>query len=365
MKAFVLTACGISLLQNIIPGEQRSRLNALANRRTHELSPEERGLFETWQDAAAQRLKECEHSEAKKLSAELNGLLTWLEENKPGVHDHLLLVTDTHAGTVVGRLLQQWMRVRGMSVDVRKITDLATRDLEEFQTALSDLAKTLSDEMPGWRAADYRVIFNLTGGFKSIIGFLQTLGMALADECLYIFETGDQLLRVPRLPVRFAPEESIADHLSTIRRLARGYRLPEEDCEHLPETLLFRSGNEITLSAWGEALWAQLQERMYENALLPPLSCNIRYSDRFVRQASALDPSLRVQLNRRIDQLSQLLDKCPGGANLGGLNFHPLQGDPKPPSTHEFYVTSGGGARRAFGHYEGNTFVIDSISGHL
>ncbi len=365
MSCLLVTICGISLLQNAIPPGKRCKLYALANSRTDTLSSQEDQLFQEWQRAAEQRLNACDYLEARKLSAELNGLLSWLDENDVKVHHHLLLVTDTHAGAIVGELLRQWMTSQGMQVQVRPIRDLATRNLEEFQLALSDLAKMLMEELLGWRHSGYRIVFNLTAGFKSINGFLQTLGIALADECFYIFETGEELLRIPRLPVSFVPEKSIFDHLDTIRRLAHGYPVSREASNRVPDTLLFRSGNEVTLSPWGEALWAQLQSEIYKSELHPPLSRRIRYSHSFERDAAELQPLLRAQLNRRIDQLSRYMDGHSDGANLAGLNFHRLNGDPKPPSTHEFYVTSGGGAQRAFGHFEGKTFVLDSVSGHL
>ena len=42
--------------------------------------------------------------------------------------------------------------------------------------------------MPGYRQSHYRVVFNLVGGFKSLQGYMNTLGMFYADEIIYIFE---------------------------------------------------------------------------------------------------------------------------------------------------------------------------------
>jgi hypothetical protein len=53
------------------------------------------------------------------------------------------------------------------------------------------------DTLPGYRESGYHIVFNLTGGFKSIQGWMQTLGMFYADEIVYIFETGKELLPGP------------------------------------------------------------------------------------------------------------------------------------------------------------------------
>jgi hypothetical protein len=48
------------------------------------------------------------------------------------------------------------------------------------------------------------VVFNLTGGFKSLNGYLQTVAMISADRCAFLFEGAPELMEIPRLPVRLA-----------------------------------------------------------------------------------------------------------------------------------------------------------------
>ena len=50
---------------------------------------------------------------------------------------------------------------------------------------------------------------------------MQALGMFYADETLYIFEAGGELLSIPRLPVDFneSARQSVVDNFSVARRL--------------------------------------------------------------------------------------------------------------------------------------------------
>jgi len=62
--------------------------------------------------------------------------------------------------------------------------------------------KFIEDNLIGYKRNGYRVIFNLTGGFKSVQGFLQSIASLYADEAVYVFETASELLRAPRMPLR-------------------------------------------------------------------------------------------------------------------------------------------------------------------
>ena len=79
-------------------------------------------------------------------------------------------------------------------------------------------------------------------------------------------------------------------------------------------------------------------------------------------EAAKLDPDKRVLLNRAIDNLSRYLD-TEGRINLSSFNFRALEGDPKPPSTHEFNLWSTQNAWRGFCHYENGkgSLVVDAI----
>jgi hypothetical protein len=129
---------------------------------------------------------------------------------------------------------------------VHRQKDLRTDDLSSFQVALADIVRFCEETVEGYRKNGYRVIFNLTGGFKSVQGFLQTLALFYADETFYVFESSEELLRIPRLPVKMDAENIVREHLPVFRRLSLGLKVDQEEIKKLPETfLLHRLGAKV------------------------------------------------------------------------------------------------------------------------
>ena len=118
----------------------------------------------------------------------------------------MLVATDTYQGEVAAKLVQEWLQGRGFSsVQVFQLPGLSTRNQQAFATGVGALIKWTGETLPGYRESGSRVVFNLVGGFKSLQGYMNTLGMLYADEIIYIFEgTQSGLIRIPRLPVNLA-----------------------------------------------------------------------------------------------------------------------------------------------------------------
>ncbi len=363
----VVSSCGTSLLTNGADEALRRLLLGAADRRADELAAAERRAIEARLEAARAALRVADEAGAGRAAAELNALLALAGEMPAAARPvrHLLIHTDTFQGAGAAAVLGGWLEARGEAVTLRGVAGLRLADPAVFRLALADLARTLADELPGWRRAGWRIVFNLTGGFKAVQGFLQTLGSILADEVVYVFEGGGRLLRVPRLPVRFALDEALEAHVGVFRRLAAGYRLPTEAAAGLPETLVIEIEGEALLSEWGHAAWVAVRDRLLGEALLPPLSAKLVLADRFRRAAKALPAARRAELNHRLDQLSALLDNVAG--NPPGLSLKPLAGKPAGPSTHEFHAWSDQDARRGFGHFDSQSgqFVVDRLGEHL
>ncbi len=360
----ILTTCGTSLLTNGVDQETRSRINRLANRGEQDISGEEKGLLDRHIEERRRLLSVTENlDEIRRLSAELNGLITYLGGNlspAPGRPDeHILLTSDTYLGVRVGEIMGDWLRDRGFSVRTWTPERLTTSDRDGFRHAMAELVRCCEDQLPGYKAGGYHIAFNLTGGFKSIQGFMQTLGMFYADEMFYIFETGKSLITIPRLPVRLEAEDVIRENEKCIRRLGLEETLPLRECRGIPETLLFDDGHDAMLSEWGQLIWQKSKHELYSKELLDPLP-GLRYGSAFpkkVRQLN-LSPDRLATLNERLDQLS--LTVRGKRENLRSLDLKPLKGDPRPPSTHECDVWSDD-ERRLFGHYEDGVFVLDDI----
>lgn len=361
---YVLSPCGTSLLTNQAEGKQKKLCSDYANvKDTSRIPAEDRAELESIIARAEGALEEAGVEEAARLSAEINGISgiygKRFDTAKGDVH--VLLCTDTWLGGVTGRLVAQWLKGQGVAyAETKVVPDLRTDKLKTFQLALSDVVNYYEQTVKEYRSGR-KVIFNLTGGFKSIQGFLQTLAPFYADETVYIFERSEELLRIPSLPVKLEPGEAIRDNLQGIRRLAGDLPVAENP---LPDSLLVTTiDGQLTLSPWGELMWKESSKEIYGEKLYDPPSERIRYSDQFRKDTKGLEKSRFATLNTRMDQLAAFLERK-DSPNPNALDFKDLKGDPVPPSTHEMDTWSDN-AGRIFGHYEGSTFVLDRLGRHI
>jgi len=173
-----------------------------------------------------------------------------------------------------------------------------------------------------------------------------------------IFESQQALLRIPRLPVRLVATETVREHLHTIRRLSLGLPVAETELGKLPETLLMRVNGDVALSPWGEVIWGQERKTVYGEKLRPSPDERLVFGPQFERSVRDLPPDRLALVNERIDDLARYLV---AGHNRKALDVKPLQGNPRPPSTHECNAWSDRDARRIFVHYEGAKLVLDAL----
>lgn len=368
-KKYIVTVCGTSLLTNCVrEAATRSLLFRYANVADPEEVPaKDREAIEAVIDAAGNALLDASVSEARVLSAELNSLNLLLIEKKVHPGDfHYLLCTDTWLGEAAAKILKSWIKKNypeSTHVLCRQ-RDLQTADIDAFQVALSDLVRQFANDIPGYKSSGYEVIFNLTGGFKSVQGFLQSVANFYADEAVYIFESsGDALLRIPRLPVRMDGEAVIRAHLSDFRNIRAG--IMRENTSGIAETLLFTIDGKPNLSAWGEMLWVDCFRRIYGEQLLPsPRPEKIVYGQKFSKAAGKLSTDRMVALNERLDQLNRFA--ADSEFNLNSLDVKPLKTDVAFPSTHELDAWHNGSAWRVYFHYQksddGKVIVLDDLN---
>jgi len=360
-RYYVLSTCGIALLTSTAGSLGiRSLVIKYANHKYRPDDPEGAEL-EQLLDKAAQQLSEAEPHIAGTLSAELNALVKLYDGQFSRPQDyHVLLSTDTWLGERAANLVQDWLIGQGLaSVTVRRQSDLQTSDIEAFQVALSDIVRFCEREVSGFRQDGYHIIFNLTGGFKSVQGFLQILATFYADESIYVFESGTSLLRLPRLPIEMSVDKELLKNLRVIRRLAANLPVEPEEIERIPETLRMIVDDTAALSPWGDLVWEQSKKKIFREQLYPPPSTLLKYGAAFQASLRRQPPEFIYLINERIMDLAVCLETR---HNPRSLDFKPLQGDPCPPSTHEADVWSG---KRLFGHFEGKVFVLDRMGDHL
>ncbi len=365
----ILSTCGTSLFTNGGSNEIRRLLRTYANEASLASIPEEdASILEQHVEECGQKLLEAKHDEMRRMSAELNGLAAIYNNHlqpSPGTPDVLLVMpTSTWIGkqaaqAIVNRLEQDgFQQARIEPADIA----LKTSNLEEFQLGLADLAKwALTNFETDYPRDQYRRIFNLTGGFKSVQGFLQVLGMLLQVETVTLFESTSEPLITPCLPIALEPDKEIKANLYTYRRLTLGLEVSVEEVRDLSKVLVFTIGDDAILSAWGEIQCQKSLGNLYSEEFLQPPNPSITWSDKFLKAVKKLPSDRLAIINRCMDDLSLDIEK---GQTLARSRIKPIRGD-HGPSSHELYAWSDKDAKRILLHYDGNRPILDNLVPHL
>ena len=362
-RNLVISLCGTSILTNRSNVETRELISRHANQTDGGAIPEtDRKTLEQRILAAMDSLSSVKVEEAAKVSAELNAITSFYgKQLAAGRGDHhLLMCSDTWLGEQAAELVRNWLTEHGLTVELHKQSDLQTGDMTAFQLALSDMVKVLSDMSDKYRDSGYHVVFNLTGGFKSVQGFMQTLAMIYADESVYIFESGGELLRIPRLPLKLSAQNELRKHLPVFRRLQMNLSLMHGELTDVSNIFYLNLGQEYAFSAWGEIIWRQHKREIYGEKVWPSFSNKVEFGTRFLKSVQLLPEHRMYEINKKIDDLTRVLEKGES-YNVKSLDFKPLSGNPVPGSTHELDAWHDQDAKRLYGHFEGEMFVLDKL----
>lgn len=354
----VVSTCGTSLLTNKIRQEDRELLVRWAHASNErEVDPSERERLVKVVCDQCDRLDGADAGEARELSAELNGLLTYVG-NLSLVRKHFLVHTDTLLGAEAAKAVQRWIRRQDPDADVELKTfdGLQVVDQALLDGALAEAAGWVAEGLEWVRCTPgFRLVFNTTGGFKAVQGFFQTLGLLFAGETVYLFEGNESVVRIPRLPLKVDLSDLNDAQQTALRRLRRG--LASEVA--LPE-LLVSSGK---LSSYGRMLAEKWWQDVAEQGLLPPISTRLRwgpgFESTFLKETQS---GKRVEANRKLELLAYVLET---GKDLAGVDLHRIRGDQGP---YEFLVDAwhDGGARRFFLHQEQDgVFVVGKLGEKL
>lgn len=358
----ILSPCGTSCLTNFA-GDHRGLVTRYSNQHNEKIPEQARDQLQKIIKKATDEMTNASSQNAALWSAELNAIVRFYSGKVQGNDHHILISTDTWLGQSSASIVETWLSNQGHSTDKYCIKDLQTDDLHAFQLALADIAKFCAENVSGYHHSGYRVIFNLTGGFKSVQGFLQTLAMFYADEAIYIFEGSDDLLKIPRLPVKMATEDFVAENLEQIRRISMN--LPVDSLGTIPETMLLTLENERCLSPWGELIWYQCRPELYRKEVYQAPCSLARFGNQFQQNIDELAPDKKEELNKRLDDLARYLETLQAGepVNPNSLRFKKLKGGGHHVSTHEFNAWAHEDAKRVFCHFDkdNNTLILDKL----
>lgn len=364
----ILSPCGTSLLTNCardLPGSGQV-VSTHANVRSREQIPaSDLQILDQLLTLATEKLQSNDLNTLRSSSAEINGITRLYPNGQlSGSDQHFLLRSDTWLGGQTARIVAEWLQQQGQIAEIIHIQDLRTDDLVTFQSGMSELVRWCAENMEPMRSSGQRVIFQLSGGFKSIQGFLQTLANFYADEAVYIFESGEDLLRLPRLPIKLDLAEPVRENITVFRRMARHLPVSANDVKDAPEILVTVIEASAGLSAWGELVWDQVgRKELFPQEIWPSPSPKLRYGPRFAESVQDLPSDRMTIINERIDDLAVCLESNLQN-NPRRLDFKKLTGNHSP-HTHECDAWADKDAKRLFGHYEGEVYILDRLESAL
>ncbi len=386
MDSFLfVTPCGASIIANAFNQDFKEKFNEsiynYSNWSEEKLKKEKPKIYQFFEEIIPllrEKLLKEDEKRLRKLSAELNALLIFFERNsvKTGNNlvNHILIPTDTYYGKLVSSLLKTLIeqRFKQTVIYAEPIKDLRTSSLEEFHWALKDLASKLIKELDleGYRQKGYKVIFNLTGGFKSINSFLQVMASLYADESIYIFETSNELLTIPKLPIK-VDMELFEKYLDFFRALELKEKVGsskilnnflKEIPSDIPESLIIKLNGEISLSPYGELLWLKAKQEIYSRILVEPLSEKLIYTKAFEEQFKKLNDREKRFLNLALDNFNLYL-LTNHKYNPSSLRVHEVKNHPE--YDLEFYPFEGNDSRRAYIKRENGKYLLLKIGSHL
>ena len=370
-RSLVVTTCGTSVLSNDGEAPLRALLSRHANARSEaQLSPEAQQQVRRHLEQRRAALLSATQEQARSLSAEINGIVSLMDESGPGATmQHVLIASDTYLGQQTAQLIQAWLLSQGHGVTCVTFGGLRTDDLMSFRGAISELVKWAgSEDVQGYRARGYQVVFHLTGGFKSVNGFMQSLGMLYADEVVYLFEGQRQLLRIPKLPMELRLEPVVRAQLSSFRRMGElELTLPAQQCEGIPQTLLMEVDGRCALSIWGQAVWEQVRATLYREQIWGSAQELVVCSEEALADMRR-HHSRYETLNERLDDLARFAQARARGEgdgnkhNVRRLDFKALRGAGHKGATHECDAWSGHGGLRLFCRVDGPTILVDRLA---
>ena len=330
----LVSTCGISLLTNILSqksfeGFDKRALASLSNEvKLEDISEHLQSPLTKLLDAAYQQLQGMDIEKAAEASAEINGL-SKIPKALNNQVQHFLISTDTYLGKQTAGLVAMWLKTYVSSAEIKTIKSLTTRDSTSFMDGAKNLLLFLTDIVSQYGSSHY-VVFNLTGGFKSLLGLMTTLGCFYADEVVYVFESGDDLVRIPRLPVKL-DDELFQAHASQLLRMSVDDYITIEEVGDIPKALLeYVDEQHVGLSVWGELIWKQLSSDLLSKRLIS-LPC-LHYESSFHSDFDDLQKEDKINLQQTLAKAAGRLKQKNGsraallGHNAGGIKYEQYSG---------------------------------------
>lgn len=328
MRNLVISTVGTSLITNPASKEEQTMLYRYSNCNEDQCPSELKNLINELIPKINVKLQNSDLHSIRRISAELNGILGFYSENfSKGKDDlHFLICTDTYQGKISAEVVKNFLESNKIISQIYSPGGLSTKDKVSFSEGIKELLKWFDENIFNYKKAGYQIIFNLTGGFKSLQGYLNTIAMFYADKIIYIFESEQaELIEIPRLPIKIDYEPFIKNR-DKLLLLSANKIYEINDFIDFPESAFDLIDNKLILSVWGEVIWNKVKYDIFDE--LPKLPF-IEYHRAFKEKYSNfIDKGLKLKLVELIAKISVLLEDSKGNTAIlskGGIQFSPLE----------------------------------------
>ncbi|MBL1215641.1 MAG: putative CRISPR-associated protein [Ignavibacteriae bacterium] len=306
MKSLIVSTIGTSLITNPATKEERNLLNQHSNHKEKNCPEEIKLLIEKLFGSISEKLNSSDNSVIRKASAELNGILGFYNEDLSSAENdfHFLISTDTLQGIKSAEVVANFLGVKNIACQPYTVPKLTTLNKEVFSEGIKNLLKWFDETIAGYKNSGYQIIFNLTGGFKSLQGYLNTIAMFYADKIIYIFESESaELIEIPRLPIKI--DNSIFENDLSKFLLLADEKLNFNEFPEIHESLIDRIDDYIILSVWGELVWNKVKYQLLKNLVELP---NLIYEQSFQKCFdNIIDVREKVTVLETLAKVSNLL----------------------------------------------------------
>ncbi|BAY92690.1 MULTISPECIES: putative CRISPR-associated protein [unclassified Tolypothrix] len=325
MHRFVVSTVGTSLLSNQIrlkdPKNWQVMIDKTANwteDKIQKYEPDVIDIIVELKNRAEEKLYDGNILNIREASAELNGIYgLYQEQINQGKQDvHFLISSDTYQSKMTSEILQLFLIKQGINISITTPAGFTTASDEAFTQGIDELLNWFEETITGYKESGYEICFNLVGGFKAIQGFVNTIGMFYSDSIIYIFEGSNEIITIPRLPIKI--DISVIKPIQ-FALMAEGAWINISELQGIPETLIFAVDEKVILTSWGRLIWNRSKEDFLSEDLL--IFPKIKYETSFEKDYKKItDKKERLKLQETIAKVSYLLVKYNG-------DIAPLKGD--------------------------------------
>jgi putative CRISPR-associated protein (TIGR02619 family) len=316
MARLVISTVGTSLLTNQIDididgNDWYEQLQQTANYTDNEIQhyPKiEQNILEL-KERAEKELYSNDTDKIRKATAELNGIYgLYNEQIEQGIPDmHLLVTTDTAQGRLAAEVVESFLKSKGLTNTTTHVPPgLSTASSDIFVEGMAKLIPSIQETIKGCKNSRYTICFNLVGGFKALQGYFNTIGMFYADEIIYVFEGSNQLIKIPKLPVKVDVSEIEPYKVQLAMMDVGEISTSWEEAQKVPKEWVLVIEPKMTLSAWGELLWEQCKEELLSKDKPLPFP-KLEYHQSFLDDYKAKPANEKIVLQENLARGACLL----------------------------------------------------------